>query len=64
MITTVAPDGPRFFCAPAKIRPNFLISTGFEAMSDDMSATKGTLPVLGMKFHCVPSIVLFVHIAT
>src|ERR1700734_1250104 len=60
-ITTVAPDGPRFFCAPAKIQPKRFTSTGRDKISDDMSATNGVLPVSGIDFHCEPSIVLLVH---
>src|ERR1700722_4394474 len=63
-ITTVAPEGPRFFCAPAKMQPNLFTSIGFDKMSEDMSATSGTPPVSGMVLHCEPSIVLFVHMCT
>src|SRR2546423_3104684 len=61
MITTVTPEGPRFFCAPAKMTPYFFTSTGREAMSEDISATSGTAPVSGSAVHCVPSIVLLVQ---
>ena len=39
MITVVTPEGPIFFCAPAKIIPNLLTSMGLERISDDMSLT-------------------------
>src|SRR5437867_7599892 len=60
MITSVTPDGPRFFCAPAKIIPYFATSMGREAMSEDMSATMGAVEA-GVSCHCVPSMVLLVH---
>src|SRR3974390_2024827 len=59
-ITSVTPEGPRFFCAPAKSIPYLVTSIGREAMSDDMSATIGAADA-GIEFHCVPSIVLLVH---
>ena len=61
MMTTVTPAAPRFFCAPAKMRPNFFTSVGSEAMSEDMSATSGMSRVSGMAVHCVPSMVLLVQ---
>src|SRR5260370_36935084 len=72
MMTTVTPEGPKFFWAPAKMRPNLFTSTGRQAVSEDMSATNGTLcgseplsgPVSGIAVHCVPSIVLLVEMWT
>ena len=60
----VTPEGPRFFCAPAKMRPNFFTSMEREAMSEDMSATSGVAPVSGREVHCVPSMVLLVQMCT
>ena len=54
MITTVTPAGPIFFCAPAKIKPYRFTSQGSDKMQEDISATKGTLPVSGSSVKRVP----------
>ena len=58
MMTSVTPEGPRFFCAPEYISPKRLTSTGPLNTSEEVSATSGTSPTSGRIFHWVPSIVL------
>ena len=48
IMTRVTPAGARFFCAPAKSRPNFETSRGSLRTHDEMSATRGMSPVSGM----------------
>ncbi len=50
MITTVTPEGPRFFW-PRQDQPEVLHIDWPERISDDMSATSGTGPVSGMVVH-------------
>ncbi len=55
-ITTTTPAQPKFFCAPAKITPNLLTSTGRVRKFEDMSQTNSLLPTSGMSENSTPKI--------
>jgi hypothetical protein len=48
IITRVTPAGPKFFCAPANIRPYFDILIGFENKFDEQSAQIGMSPAFSL----------------
>ena len=55
-LVVVTPEGPMFFCAPAKIKPNLEISKGLDKISEDISAIRyeRESSKLGNEAHCVP----------
>ena len=54
-IATTTPEQPKFFCAPAKMTPNLVTSTGRVRKFEDISQTRSLSPTSGISGNSTPT---------